>query len=256
MEDAPDVVREVHEDYLRVGADILTTNSFSTNRVRLGTVGLAHKMEDYTRLSVKIAREARDRLNPEAYVAGSVASAPRRGSWDLLKEFTDQSAVLVEAGVDLILLEYIGDVSDCVLAVEAASKNGLPVFLGVRHVTPEGTLQYGETVEQLVSALENHEVGAILLMCSPPEAISATLPKLRKAFDGPIGAYANIGYKRTPQKAPNSLDRQWHVIERDYTPDRYAEFAREWFAMGAQIIGGCCATGPEHIAAIRPVIQS
>lgn len=254
MGDAPEVVREIHEDYLRAGADIITTNSFSTNRVRLKFVGLAHKMEAYTRLSAEIAREARDRLNPEAYVAGSVAPAPLE-SWDRVKEFSDQAAVLTEAGVDLILLEYIGRISDCVLAAEAVSQTGLPVFLGICKVTMDGTLQFsGETVEQLVSALEGHKVDAILPMCSRPEMISATLPRLRQAFDGPIGAYANIGYKWAPHQTENA-EWEGHVIDPDYTPERYAGFACEWLEAGAQIVGGCCATGPEHIAAVRPVIQ-
>src|SRR5205823_6078926 len=70
MGDAPEMVRAVHEDYLRLGADIITTNSYNTNRGILGIVGLADKMEEYTRLSVEIAKEARDRLAPDAYIAG------------------------------------------------------------------------------------------------------------------------------------------------------------------------------------------
>ncbi len=258
MGDAPEVVREIHEDYLRAGADIITTNSFSTNRVRLKYVGLEDKMEEYTRLSAKIACEARDRLNPGAYVAGSVAPAPL-DSWDLVREFADQAAVLTEAGVDLILVEYVGRISDCVRAVQAVSQTGLPVFLGICKVTLEGTLQFsgetGETVEQLVSALEGHKVHAILPMCSRPEMISATLPRLRQAFDGPVGAYANVGYKWAPHQTANA-EWEGHVVDPDYTPECYAGFAREWFEAGAQIVGGCCATGPEHIAAVRPVIQA
>src|SRR5262245_1987616 len=90
---------------------------------------------------------------------------------------------------------------------------------------------------------------------SPPAAISATLPALRAAFDGSIGAYANIGYRRGPEP-PRYPERQYHVIEiGENTPERYAAYAREWLAMGAQIVGGCCATKPDHIAAMAPVVQ-
>lgn len=246
LEDAPDVVRKIHEDYLREGADVITTNSYATNRVRLEAVGLAHRMEDYTRLSVEIAREARDRLNPEAYVAGSIGGVGASvGSWDLRKEYADQSAALAEAGADLILLEYIGSISDYVQAVEAVSGTGLSVFLGLRPRT-------GETVEQLIAALEDYNVDAVLPMCCKPEEISAVLPDLRKAFDGPVGAYANIGYRWVP----DSSGVRRHTIDiGENTPERYAQFGREWLDMGAQIVGGCCATGPEHIAALRPVIK-
>ena len=93
------------------------------------------------------------------------------------------------------------------------------------------------------------------MRCSSPEAISATLPKLRSAFAGPVGAYANIGYKRAnrPVRFPES---QYHVIEtEENTPERYAEDGRRWLDMGAQIIGGCCGTTPDHIAALRPVVK-
>jgi len=92
-------------------------------------------------------------------------------------------------------------------------------------------------------------------MCSSPDAISATLPQLRAAFQGPIGAYANIGYKRAnrPARYPES---QYHVIETtENTPERYAEYGRRWLDMGAQVVGGCCGTTPDHIAALRPVIK-
>jgi S-methylmethionine-dependent homocysteine/selenocysteine methylase len=253
LEGAPEVVRAVHEDYLRLGADLITTNSFWTNRTRLGMIGRADKAAEYTRLAAEIAGEARDRLNPQAYVAGSLAPPGLGG--DLRREFQEQAPVLAAAAVDLLLLEYVGPVADCVAAVEAVAPTGLPVFLGIRHVRLDGTLQSGETTEQLAEALRGRRVDAILTMCSLPEAISATLPRLRDAFAGPIGAYANIGYHRSPQPA-NYPERQWHVIETgDYTPARYAEFAREWLDMGAQIVGGCCATTPEHIAAIRTVVK-
>ena len=185
-------------------------------------------------------------------MAGSMAPP---GWGDLTKEFIDQSAVLAAGGVDIILLEYVGGVADCVKAVQAVAGTGLPIFLGLKHVTLDGTNSDGESFEQLAGALEEYSVDAILPMCSRPEAISASLPGLRAAFGGPVGAYANIGYNQSSER-PEFPKRQWHVIEtEDYPPERYAEFASEWLEMGAQIIGGCCATGPEHIAAIRPVVK-
>ena len=139
-------------------------------------------------------------------------------------------------------------------AVEACAATGLPLWLGVRHVTNDGTMQYGESFDELGAALRGRPVGAVLLMCSEPPAISASLPRLRAAFDGPIGAYANIGYTRNPRFGEPG--EQWHVIDQDtYPPARYAEFAREWVGLGAQIVGGCCATGPEHVEAMRAVVK-
>ena len=266
MEDAPDMIRAIHEDYLRAGADLITTNSYNTNRGILSKVGLAHKMEEVSRLAVEIARDARDRLAPEAFVAGSIAPTTRFPTgWDpkrvapaedLRREWGDQVPVLAEAGADLVLIESMSAIFQLLPAVEAAAQSGLPVFLGV-HATPGGTMTNGETMAELVRALETagHHVDAILLMCSSPDAISATLPQLRAAYRGPIGAYANLGYKRAgrPARYPES---QYHVIETgENTPELYAEYGRRGLDIGAQIVGGCCGTTPDHIAALRPVIK-
>jgi homocysteine S-methyltransferase len=255
MGDAPEVVREIHEDYLRAGADIITTNSFWTNQFRLGMVGLAHKMEEYTRLAAQIAGTARDKLNSEAYVAGSLAP-PDMPGLNLFHEYSEQATILAQAGVDLILLEYVSSIAESIQLVSAAAPTGLPVFLGICEIRPNGTMRFGEPIEQLVEALQQHRVDALLLMCSQPETISTVLPKLNQCFAGPIGCYAEVGYERAPQP-PHFPEQQWHRIEAGaYPPARYAEFARAWVALGAQIVGGCCATTPEHIAAIRPIVKA
>jgi methionine synthase I (cobalamin-dependent) len=266
MEDAPDVVQAIHEDYLRLGADIITANSYNTNRGQLARVGLAHKMEEFSRRAVEIACAARDRLGPEASVAGSIAPTTRfPAGWDpgrvapveeLRREWSEQVAVLAAAGADLILIESMSAIFQLLPAVEAAATSGLPVLLGV-HATAAGTMTSGETMTELVAALRaaGSRVDAILLMCCPPAAISATLPQLRAAFAGPIGAYANVGYKRAGQP-PRYPESQYHVIEiGDNTPERYAEYGRQWREAGAQILGGCCATTPDHIAALAPVVK-
>ena len=148
-----------------------------------------------------------------------------------------------------MLPEYVGSVRDCVVALDACAPTGLPVFLGVRHVTAEGDMQFGETFEQLVEAIGDRRVDAILVMCSMPEPTTVALAKLRDAFEGPAGAYAHIGYDAVPeeQRRPG---QPWHVLEApDYPPERFAGFGRQWLDLGAQVIGGCCATTPDHIAA-------
>ena len=259
MRDAPGTVREVHEDYLRLGADIVITNSFWTNSVKLGLVGLADRAEAYTRLAGEIALEARDRLRPQAYVAGGMAP-PHGGRHevgvdraDLAREFRMQARVLAETGVDFVLPEYVGWIEDCVAAVDAAGEAGLPTMLGVRHVTLEGAMQHGERFEDLAAALEGRPVSAVLLMCSAPEEIDASLPALRAAFDGPVGAYPNIGYDESGE----DVGRGGHFHHLDTTshpPEALAAFARRWFDDGARIVGGCCATTPDHIAAIRALV--
>jgi S-methylmethionine-dependent homocysteine/selenocysteine methylase len=250
--DAPEVVRAIHEDYLNAGADILISNNFYTSRAMLSIVGEEDRWEEYTRRGAELAIQARDAVKPAAYVAGGFAP-PLSG--DLRKEYEGQARILSEAGVDILLAEFLGGdtvhesaIADCVTAAEVCEKTGLPVFLGLCNVTEEGKMQHGESFSELVAALKGHRVDALFLMCSTPEEISACMPGLRSAYDGPIGAYGHFGYDVNP-KFGSSPDELYFVIDNTvHTPARYAEFARQWKEMGAQIIGGCCGTGPEHIA--------
>lgn len=265
-----DVVGQVHQDYLRVGADIIISNNFCTNPSRLATIGQRDRWEEYARAAGQIAVAARDAGNPESYVAGGMApptslksDVAQMGAAAFRKDFTDHARLLAGLGADVILPEYLGCIEDSVEAVDACAEAGLPVFLGVRHITSDGEMQHGEGLDELAKALEGHPVDAILLMCSNPEAISVGLPVLVDAFAGPVGAYPNLGYNPTgpienramltnqkPSGGPDILQIG------DYSPSRLAQFAGEWKEMGARIIGGCCATGPEHIMAMALLVKA
>ncbi len=270
-----DVVRQVHQDYLRVGADIIISNNFWTTPSAMERIGLRDRWKDYAKAAADNAVEARAAGNPDAYVAGGIAAptlhvrtgedAPDvelMGADAFREEYTEHAELLAEAGTDVILAEYVGFIADCVAAVDACAEAGLPVLLGVRHLHPDGTMQFGESLEDLAAALRGRPVDAALIMCSNPEAASAGLPILANAFDGPVGIYPNIGYNPTgplankpnltnqlPSAGPDILQTE------SYPPSRLAELAGEWKEMGAQIIGGCCAAGPEHIMAMRPVVK-
>ena len=106
------------------------------------------------------------------------------------------------------------------------------------------------------SALRNFAmslVAGIFLMCTQPPGVSAGLPRLREAYKGPIGAYAELGYEENPRFGQPG-EQFFEILGQEYTPERYAAFGREWKAMGAQVIGGCCGTGPSHMAAVRTAI--
>ena len=148
--DAPNVVRQVHEDYLKIGADIIISNNFWTSRPKLETIGEADNWEAYTRAGGEIALQARDNVNPEAYVAGGVAPPDK----DVRKEFEDQSRVLADVGVDFMLPEYVGTIKNSVIAVDACATSGLPVFLGVCHLDNDGVMEIkGEKLGDLGTAL-------------------------------------------------------------------------------------------------------
>ena len=276
-----DVVQQVHQDYLRVGADIITSNNFRTSPTRLATVGRQDRWQEHATAAVEIAlraREAAARERPHAtvYLAGGIAppALQDRDTGDLTSDverlgkdaFQDEMAaharLLAQCGVDCIWCEFLAYVDECVAAYDAAADTGLPVFIGIRHVNADGGMEYGESFADLVATLDTRPVAGILLMCSNPEAISAGLPLLRAAYGGVIGGYANLGYNptgpvfdrpilgnRRPSTGPDVIQAA------DYSPSRIAGFAAEWLAAGAQLVGGCCASGPEHVAAIRRVVS-
>ena len=259
--DAPDIVQAIHEDYLKAGAEIIISNNFYTSRRMMEVIGKQDQWEEYTRRGGELAVQARDAINPNAYVAGGIA--PPEHKSDLYEQFSEQSRVLAAAGVDFMLAEYmaadsvmVDPISDCVTAVDACAESGLPVVLGISMVTKQGTMYDGSSFDTLISALKGHPVAAICLMCSYPEEVTGSLPKLRDAYSGPIGAYAHLDYDENP-KFGISPDEQWFTVgqEGDYPPERYAEVAAGWMEMGAQIIGGCCATTPDHIRAVHAALK-
>ena len=274
IEDA-DVVQQVHQDYLRVGADIIISNNFWTIPSAMERIGLRDRWKEYAGAAADNAIRARDAGNPEAYVAGGMAAptlharsesdasdVEQMGAEAFREEYVEHAQLLADAGADVILAEYVGYIEDCVAAVDACAEAGSPVFLGVRHLQPDGTMQFDESLVDLAAALRGYPVDAVLIMCSNPEAASAGLPILRDAYDGPIGIYPNIGYNPTgPLVNRPQLTNQLRSAGPDilqtglYPPARLAELAGEWKEAGAQIIGGCCATGPEHIMAMRPVVK-
>ena len=273
--DNADVVQQVHRDYLRVGADIIISNNFWTTPSAMDRIGLGDRWKEYAAAAADNAIEARAAGNPDAYVAGGIAApslqtrtdsnasdVEQMGADAFRDEYPEHAQLLAGAGADVVLAEYIGYIDDCVAAVDACAESGAPVFLGVRHIQPDGRMQYDERLEDLADALKGHPVDAVLIMCSTPEAASAGLPIFRDAYDGHVGVYPNIGYNPTgpianrpeltnqrPSTGPDILQTA------PYPPSRLAEFAGVWKEMGAQIIGGCCATGPEHIMAMRPVVK-
>lgn len=259
--DAPEVVQAIHEDYLNAGAEIVISNNFYTSRRMMEVIGRQDQWEEYTRRGGELACQARDAINPNAFVAGGIA--PPEHKCDLYEQFSEQSRVLAAAGVDFMLAEYMaGDsvmvdpISDCVTAVDACAESGLPVVLGICRVSEQGTMDDGASFDTLVSALKGHSVAAICLMCSYPQDITGSLPMLRDAYSGPIGAYAHLEYNENP-KFGSSPDEPFFVLgQGDYTPERYAEVAAGWMEMGAQIIGGCCATTPDHIRAVHAAVTS
>lgn len=248
--DASDVLAAVHRDYLEAGAGAVTTNTFRTHRRTLARMGLEARAATLTRQAVEIARTVRDEVRPEALVLGSVAPledcyqpslAPEAAA--CRAEHGEMISRLLEAGVDLILIETMNNLHEAAAAVEAARNAGARWIASfcTRSQGPPGILLSGEPLTDLLGDL--HDAHAVGVNCVAAPSVEAQVRFLRKALPRGVrvSAYANIGYADT---AGN-----W-VTTDAVDPLQYAGYARRWLEAGATIVGGCCGTTPETIRAV------
>lgn len=247
--DAPEVVRAVHEDHLRAGAEVLTTNTFRTHRRSLSLAGMGDRAAELSALAVRLAREAVHDVAParHVWIAGSVAPledcySPQLTPPDetLLREHALQAAHLVAAGVDLIKVETMPTVREASAAAAVAVGTGRPVLVGFT-CGRDGRLLSGETPRHAAAALEPLGVAALMVNCTPADALHVPLAELLAATTLPVGAYGNVGHAEQ-ECGWNATD----VID----AEAYADLADAWVAAGARLVGACCGTRPEHLAAV------
>ena len=274
----PEIVLGVHEDYIRAGADIITTNTYSTGPHVLRKMGKEDKIEPWNTLSAKLALDAVANVSDDrVFVAGSVSAygngAMRYPSLDgeyvwgehdlerLAANFREQIKILVEAGVDLVLLEFLGATAeDIEVGVDEALSFGLPVIASLSavassdggavltEITPQsGVADGGRPVGEAVKRIAGKSVAAICAMHSEIDDIDAILPCIRTHWKGALGAY--------PNRTGFWDGRQW-VFTEQVTPEIYAARARRWVDLGAAIVGGCCGTTPSMIAAVSAELKS
>ncbi|HLA44028.1 MAG TPA: homocysteine S-methyltransferase family protein [Aggregatilineales bacterium] len=249
LESHPEVVRQIHLDYLNAGADIITTNTFRTHARNVRGSARAKQM---TLKAVKLAREAVESTGTDALIAGSVAPLEDCYSPHLTppagycqREHMQMIENLAQGGVDFCLIETMNTIHEACAAASAARVMKIP--FAVSYILDENqNLLSGEALQDAVNAIIPLEPSAILINCIPTRHISAALVALRGLTDLPLGAYGNMG---TPE------DVQGWAFEGHIEPDDYCEFAVEWLNIGAKIIGSCCGSSPAHTHSLRTLID-
>jgi homocysteine S-methyltransferase len=251
-----DAVRGLHAAYLDAGAEILITNTFATGPGPLTAAGYGDRFAEANRNAVAAAVGARsDAAADGVLVAGSMSRDVANGlaatgvPFDVSSDhgalrdgYRRQAEVLAGAGVDLIVLEMMGSLTHAEPAIVAAAETGLPIWLGisVAEARPGHALTIDdEDVAELIGFLAGDELDAVFVMHSDIDTVPDSLATIRAAWPGVIGAYPHVGDWRPPN---------W--VFREIEPEAFADRAQEWIAAGATIVGGCCGTGPEHIAAL------
>lgn len=254
----PELVEEVHADFIRAGADVITLNNYCATPSRLRQAGQQDDFQTLQQAAITAAHRARDKAGRSVRIAGCLPPLP--GSFKPEARFPVSKTLaeyeqIVEAQadkVDLFLCETLPSMEEARLATRVAHQSGLPVWTALTvDEIDGGLLRSYEPVVQAAQACVKEGAEAVLVNCSPPEAISKAV-RLLSSANVTFGAYAN-GFKTVAPMKTSPTVASLEARE-DFTPQAYAEFAKEWRDAGATIIGGCCEVGPDHIALLRETL--
>lgn len=246
----PETVLEIHKDYLKAGADIITTNTFRTTRRTMRRAGLPDRSRQLTAAAVDLAVEAREAFpGREILVAGSIGPLEDCYRPDLVpsdrelrEEHAELAARLVENKVDFILLETMNTAREAYAACAEATAAGKEVVVSFI-CNREGDLYSGESLGEAVRSLSEFHPTVFSINCVSPRYAKRAIDNLLAAADRPFAVYANVG-------VPDNEQYGWEFTH-DILEEEYATHAQEWRRRGASIIGGCCGTTPEYIRVLR-----
>ncbi|MCC6179616.1 MAG: bifunctional homocysteine S-methyltransferase/methylenetetrahydrofolate reductase [Chloroflexi bacterium] len=248
----PGLVQRIHREYIRAGAELIETNTYGANRFKLAAFGLEDRVRDINFRAVKIAREAREECGETVFLAGAIGplgqaveplgtiSAP-----DARAAFREQADALLEAGADLIVLETFGDLLELQEAVRAVQDaSDLPIVAQVS-LTDDGRMLTGESPADVARVLTSHRVDVIGVNCGVgPQSTYDAVRQMALPLFAQLSAMPNAG-------APSRLDGRYVYFS---TPEYFGEYARHFVDSGVRLLGGCCGTMPQHIAAMRSAL--
>ncbi len=250
-----DIVRAVHDEYVRVGADIIAANTFATSPLTFNAYGRDEELLALDALAVGYAKMAA--RGHDVAVAGSISTQrpmiPGTDRTNFSKTWSrDEAMVLFRRkaqnlktlGVDLLMMEMMRDTDYAVWACEAALETGLPVWIGLA-VEKHGDVLTGfgredQNFEDIARTLAALEPEVISIMHTSPNTTDEALVILRKYWQGPVGTYPECGYFKAPD---------WQFVD-VISPHDLVLKSHEWSKHGTTIFGGCCGIGPEHIQAL------
>ena len=261
--EAPQFVRAAHDAFIAAGSQVITTNSYAVVPFHVGEDVFAEQGAALIALSGKLAREAADAAPAKVLVAGSLP--PVLGSYrpDLFEPVAAKKLlqVLVDnltGNVDVWLAETQSSVAEVEAVRDVLGDDPRPLWLSFTlqdNLDPQGNalLRSGESIAEAVNAALRISAGAVLFNCSRPEVMATAVKTARAALTAQgsaldIGVYANAF---EPSDNTRGANEGLSKMRQDTDPAGYLDFAKDWVAQGATMVGGCCGIGPEHIAALK-----
>jgi S-methylmethionine-dependent homocysteine/selenocysteine methylase len=255
MLDHPGMVTAIHADYFAAGATVATANTYAIHRDRFRKFGLEHRFSEFHDLALREAEAARA-AHGSGRIAGSLG--PLVASYrpetlpphDAAVALYAEVAAILAPRCDLLIGETVASLAHARALIEGVRRAapGITLWLSVTIEDRDGTrLRSGEALAGLAALAPSVE--AVLANCSAPEAMDQAVPVLA-AMRRPCGAYANGFQRITEDFLKDGATVDALAARPEMTPERYADFALGWVRMGASIVGGCCETGPAHIATL------
>jgi homocysteine S-methyltransferase len=250
---APNLVRDIHQEYIRAGAEVLEANTFGGNRVRLAAFGMAEKLRAVNEAGVRLARDA---AGERAFVAGAIGPLGTQieplGPMSFAEAraiFREQAEALVSAGIDLLILETFYNIDELREAVFAARDAAGPEMVIIAQVTvnDDGSLRDGTSAETFTRRMDEWPVDIAGINCSAgPKVALETIEVMARFTPKPLSAMPNAGLPATIE------GRNIYLC----SPEYMAQYSRRFLQAGVRVIGGCCGTTPEHIKQICSEVRS
>jgi homocysteine S-methyltransferase len=245
-----DTVAEVHQDYVRAGADVVETNTFGANRIKLRAFGLGDRVRE---INVEGARLARKAARDQAYVAGAIGPLGVRiepwgkmGTDEAQGHFREQAEALAAGGVDLFILETFRDVNEIGAAIAAVRSVSSKPIVAQMTIEDDGNSLDGTPPEQFAPELERRGADVIGVNCSiGPAHMLETVERIAAVTRARLSAQPNAG-------RPRDIEGRNIYLS---SPEYMASYARRFAQQGVRLVGGCCGTTPEHIRQMKAAIK-
>lgn len=247
----PELVEGIHQEYVAAGAEILETNTFGANPVKLSSYGLEERTEEINEAAARLARQA---AGDQVSVAGAIGPLGIRiEPWgptsldEATGHFRRQIRGLLEGGVDAIVLETFSDLTEIACAVKAArAESDVPVIAQMT-VGQDGKSQYGTSASQIAQGLAETGADVIGLNCAVgPAVMLDAIEEMGDVTDVPLSAQPNAGLPRTVR------DRKIYLA----SPEYMAQYSRRMIDVGVRFVGGCCGTTPDHTKKMRDAVAA
>src|SRR2546425_2077760 len=259
----PELIQSIHREYISAGAQIIETNTFGANRVKLDAYQLADRVREINFRAVRLARDAREISGQPIFIAGAVGpsgqplQAPNEQRLSELRDiFREQIEALLEGGADLLILETFSSLAELRQAILAAKEvGGLPIVAQMSFYEDGHTLS-GQSAARVAAVLSDMDVDVMGANCSVGpaatlDALEEIIAEVNLHHDGAqssthlFSAQPNAGL-------PTRIDNRFFYVA---TPDYFADYALRFAKAGVHLIGGCCGTTPHHIAAMRKALD-